>query len=869
VVDDTCLCDVNVTTNAAFTDATTVPSVQEISSQLHIGSPPPDALDEGAYVRCVTSACLAAEGVDVFLAASSGAVFDEHTVFRVTVNQTRVLHLRNVVSMVSIGRVGPSPAFSFRNPPKFLKFAQPSARDAHHETTSLLEHLFYHRNVAPFVATRLVQRFVSSNPSPRFVLAVSTAFATGRVGGRTFSGRYGDLGAALAATLLDREARSATLDADPTHGVLREPLLKILHLMRSLKYTPKGGREVELAGTSATIGMQAYHSPTVFSFFLPEFEPDGPVASAGLVSPESQLGPGPFVIGSLNGMSSLIRYGLTTCDGGFGSAMQGSRGCSLDTATIRALADGELSYAAAPGAATEQIVADLDLLLTSGRLHAVHREMISRLYEERLAQTGSQGEAMRLAQELFTLAPEFHTTTANSLRAAPRRRHTGGSSAAGGRPYRAIVYINLQGGCDSFNVLVPHSNCVDESGGPHDLFADYTETRGPVIALEKERLRTIDASSSNQVCGTFGVHPIYQTLHELYTQERPEAAFIANVGPLVEPTSKEAYQQRKRRGGVRVPPGLFAHNVQQKVVHVVHAQETQRAKGILGRILKELNTESPSGQRKFAVASYSTSGTAKILEGAPSRPFMLPRNGEVLEYTREQALRAEVANLTVTESGSVFAESFAEILESSIADTIKLRSALTLPLDSAYSGGISSQMKQVARIIKAQRDGLLSTEREAFYVALGAFDTHHYPLSDSKLTQVEDGLRPFVAEMKSLGMWENVTVVVGSEFGRTLTSNGKGTDHGWGGHTFVMGGQVKGGIIHGQYPRTLGTDHELNAGRGRVIPTTSWESVWHALGQWLGLEDASLHKVLPNLKNFQGCSGPGCGVLTAQDMYRY
>jgi uncharacterized protein (DUF1501 family) len=248
---------------------------------------------------------------------------------------------------------------------------------------------------------------------------------------------------------------------------------------------------------------------------------------------------------------------------------------------------------------------------------------------------------------------------------------------------------------------------------------------------------------------------------------------------------------------------------------------------------------------------------------------MLPRNGEVLEYTREQALRAEVANLTVTESGSVFAESFAEILESSIADTIKLRSALTLPLDSAYSGGISSQMKQVARIIKAQRDGLLSTEREAFYVALGAFDTHHYPLSDSKLTQVEDGLRPFVAEMKSLGMWENVTVVVGSEFGRTLTSNGKGTDHGWGGHTFVMGGQVKGGIIHGQYPRTLGTDHELNAGRGRVIPTTSWESVWHALGQWLGLEDASLHKVLPNLKNFQGCSGPGCGVLTAQDMYRY
>ena len=119
--------------------------------------------------------------------------------------------------------------------------------------------------------------------------------------------------------------------------------------------------------------------------------------------------------------------------------------------------------------------------------------------------------------------------------------------------------------------------------------------------------------------------------------------------------------------------------------------------------------------------------------------------------------------------------------------------------------------------------------------------------------------------MKSLGMWDKVTVVVGSEFGRTLTSNGKGTDHGWGGHTFLMGGQVRGGVIHGEYPRSLGTDHELNAGRGRVIPTTSWESVWHALGQCLLRR--SLHRVLPSLKNFQGCR-TCCGVLTVEDMFR-
>ena len=159
---------------------------------------------------------------------------------------------------------------------------------------------------------------------------------------------------------------------------------------------------------------------------------------------------------------------------------------------------------------TDEIVADLDLILTSGRLHPANRALIREKYDAKLAQTGSKNEAMRVAQELFTLAPEFHTTTANSLR--PSARLHGASSTSLGRPYKAVLYVDLQGGCDSFNVLVPHSNCVNASGAPHDLFAEYQAVRGPVIALEKSTLRTIDASGSNQVCGTFGVHPIYQTV---------------------------------------------------------------------------------------------------------------------------------------------------------------------------------------------------------------------------------------------------------------------------------------------------------------------------------------------------------------------
>ena len=181
-------------------------------------------------------------------------------------------------------------------------------------------------------------------------------------------------------------------------------------------------------------------------------------------------------------------YGLTTCEGGFGSEAQGARGCSDGASTIRALSDGELTYnplSYEPHASTDDIVADLDLLLTSGRLHPANRRVIASAYDAKLAQTGSKRAALRLAQELFTLAPEFHTTTTNSLRASPRSHGGGGASSSRARPYRAVVYINLQGGCDSFNVLVPHSNCVNASGGPHDLFADYTAVRGPIIALTK------------------------------------------------------------------------------------------------------------------------------------------------------------------------------------------------------------------------------------------------------------------------------------------------------------------------------------------------------------------------------------------------
>ena len=151
---------------------------------------------------------------------------------------------KNVVSTVQLG-----PGHSFRNPPRFMSRVEPTVRDAQYEVDAVLEMYMSHPNVPPFVAHRLIQRLVTSNPSPRYVAAVARAFRTGRYqpsadvggGGAVGTGNFGDLAATVAACLLDREARSDSLLLDPAHGLLREPLLK------AKKKKPKHNRHAQHA----------------------------------------------------------------------------------------------------------------------------------------------------------------------------------------------------------------------------------------------------------------------------------------------------------------------------------------------------------------------------------------------------------------------------------------------------------------------------------------------------------------------------------------------------------------------------------------------------------------------------------------------
>ena len=113
---------------------------------------------------------------------------------------------------------------------------------------------------------------------------------------------------------------------------------------------------------------------------------------------------------------------------------------------------------------------------------------------------------------------------------------------------------------------------------------------------------------------------------------------------------------------------------------------------------------------------------------------------------------------------------------------------------------------------------------------------------------VNTSLTAFSDEMKAVGLWNNVTVVIVSDFGRTLTANsGDGSDHAWGGNYFVMGGDVKGGQIHGQYPLDITEDGPVNVGRGRIMPTSSWETILNSVAEWMGINgEQELNKCMPN-----------------------
>ena len=394
-----CVCDVQVIQRAVFTGTNLPSGRRTLLKKLHIGAPDPPTLPRGTYHVCEAPACVRLrneQGVITYTKTSEAVVADkrlslnEDTIFELTSHSEQgggqPIFLSNLESNVELG----GGAWSFRNPPMYGNLIDPAQRDGLYETDAILDSLLHHPNVPPFIATRLIQLLITSNPSPRYVQSVAAAFKTGRFS-TTHSkesfgtGQYSDLSAVAAAIFLDPDARSTTINTDSTFGRAREPLLKVMHLLRSLELGSDEERQLNLPQLREKIGQEAHYAPSVFSFFLPDFSPVGPVLDMGLASPESQLLDPPQIINFINGATSLPKYGLNDCGGGFGDMaerfkMKDRPYKDYFTCGSSAKIPYQLQWEPSNFETAADVVRELDLLLTGGTLSqnqsANHRDSI-------------------------------------------------------------------------------------------------------------------------------------------------------------------------------------------------------------------------------------------------------------------------------------------------------------------------------------------------------------------------------------------------------------------------------------------------------------------------------------------------------------
>ena len=327
---------------------------------------------------------------------------------------------------------------------------------------------------------------------------------------------------------------------------------------------------------------------------------------------------------------------------------------------------------------------------------------------------------------------------------------------------------------------------------------------------------------------------------------------ILNVGTLVQPTTKLQYTNKS----VKLPPKLFSHNDQQSVWQSSSPEGATSGWG--GRIGDLF--ESGNGNATFTCVNVS--GNAVFMSGRSAVQYQVSTGGSVPlaglksplfgSSACSDALRALVSQ----PRAHLLENEYSRVTKRSIdADTVltgALASSAALGTVFPSPNGLADQLRMVARMISAAP--ALGAKRQVFYVTLGSFDTHDRQkiLHADLMARLAHALAYFdstLATLQGSDLRRQVTTFTASDFGRTFTSNGDGTDHGWGAHHFVVGGAVRGRDIYGAFP-TTGLGHELDVGSGSLLPTTSVDQYGATLAKWFGVPDNQLGEVFPNLANF-------------------
>ena len=423
--------------------------------------------------------------------------------------------------------------------------------------------------------------------------------------------------------------------------------------------------------------------------------------------------------------------------------------------------------------------------------------------------------------------------------------------AKGDAGYKALVCVYLFGGNDSFNTIVPHT-------APH--YAQYNASR-PAMALTQPQAAALPltpqafqgglpggpARDRNDAVIGCGLHPGMAALQGLFNNQN--AAIVANVGTLLGPITQAQYQ-----GGVIArPPQLFSHEDQTNFWQTSRPDDAN-ADGWGGRIADLLHADYPGQDLPMTI---SLSGQALFQRGATvdqyvMSPYGVPPIDFLDTYQGELGTQTFHALHAQGTQAHMFERAYATATRRAIDTYETVNAALdgAATLTGFPDTYLGAQLRQVARLISVR--GTLGMQRQVFYVSLGGFDMHDSQLEihPQLLADLSDSLSAFYNATETLGVADSVTTFTASDFGRTVSTNGDGTDHGWGGHHFVIGGAVRGGRFYGTMPSLAQNANLDDAGYGQIIPTTGVDQYAATLASWFGVDAAGIADIFPGLSMY-------------------
>ncbi|WP_454798413.1 DUF1501 domain-containing protein [Novosphingobium lindaniclasticum] len=448
----------------------------------------------------------------------------------------------------------------------------------------------------------------------------------------------------------------------------------------------------------------------------------------------------------------------------------------------------------------------------------IHTDQSRRAFLHRMSQAALAGSASALTGSLSLI---------------------GEAAAATASDYKALVCVFLVGGNDHANTLPPYD-------APN--YALYRTPRDE-IAIERELLAATVLQPDNDLGGRqFALNPALMPLLPVFNQG--SLAVLLNVGTLIRPLVKSQYNLWSKN----VPPRLFSHRDQQEFFRTCNVNDpTTGWAGRIGDLLQSSNSNK-------AMTCISTNGRTVFLFGSQTVPYSIGTAGanELLAgdeaLYKSEALYDSLVRVMTEAGGGMFSRDHASAASRAINLSARFNSALdgmpasSFPLFPAEND-LASRLQAVARTIAVSSE--LGTNRQVFYVTMGGFDTHNgipdkHPVL---LAALANALKAFFDTTVQLGVSDKVTTFTASDFGRTLSSNGDGSDHGWGGTHFIMGGAVKGRRTYGT-PPAIGIGTNDDVGGGRLLPTTSVDQYAATLASWFGVAANDLPLVLPNLVNF-------------------